>query len=181
MKRSTALILLTVQLLLLAGCAAPVVKSDLVPARVAAYSSTGKSVLVAPVTIRPQPKPGFLMDVPPRLDGETFRDAIVDTLTGTRLFAAVMTQGNAEYTLSADIIGQRQLGGVSNVELLLVRYTLVDAKSGRELWAGNLLSHFELSAAEVYLGNKRMKLVLQAATRDNLKQLGAQMGTLLTR
>jgi hypothetical protein len=180
MKLKVALILLIVQTLLIAGCVAPAVKSELVPARVATYPLTGKSILVAPVTIRPQPKPGFLMDVPPRLDGKAFRAAIVNTLAGTKLFTAVMTQGDADYTLSADVVGQRQQGGTSNIELLLVRYTLSETQSGKELWAGNLLSHSEMSAAEVFMGNERMKLVLQEAARDNLKQLGIQMGSLLT-
>lgn len=180
MKLSVALILLIAQTLLIAGCVAPAVKSELVPAGVATYPLTGKSILVAPVTIRPQPKPGFLMDVPPRLDGEAFRAAIVNTLAGTKLFTAVKTQGNADYTLSADVIGQRQQGSTSNIELLLIRYTLAESQSGKKLWTGNLLSHFELSAAEVFFGNERKKLVLQGASRDNLKQLGVQMGLLLT-
>jgi hypothetical protein len=120
------------------------------------------------------------MDVPPRLDGGAFRAAIVNTLAGTRLFTAVRTQGSADYTLSADVIGERQQGGTSNIELLLVRYTLAETQSGEKLWTGNLLSHSELGAAAVFMGNERMKLVLQGAARDNLKQLGVQMGSLLT-
>jgi len=179
MKRAVKLYLLAILAFLLAGCVAPPKKSELIPSQVATYSTTGNSILIAPVIVRPQPKPGFLMDEPPRLDGEVFRQAIVDTLKKTNLFSAVQTEGEADYTLSVDVIGQRQLGTLSNVELLLVRYNLLDEASKQEVWAANLFSHFELSAEQVFMGIERSRQVLEGASRANITQLGEQLGNVL--
>ena len=180
MKLAVPLCLFITLALLLAGCATPVKESALTPSDIAAYSTTGKSIVVAPVVVRPQPKPGFLMDEPPRLDGKTFRQAIVDTLKKTNLFSSIQVSGEADYTLAADIIGQRQLGTLSNIELLLVRYTLFDVANRREVWTANILSHFELSAEQVFMGMERSTQVLEGASRANMNQLGEQLGSVFS-
>lgn len=180
MKRSLLPLLpLLMVALLLGGCAATVEKTELIPSGIDTYKSTGKTIYISPVTIRPQPKPGFLMDEPPRLDSETLRETIVSTLSQTGLFTEVRIQGEADYILSTDVIGQRQLGALSNVELLLVRYRLTDT-SEREIWSGNLFSHFELSASQVFMGIERTRKVLEGATRDNMTKLGNEMSNILT-
>lgn len=176
MNRAVRLWLVAALAGLLTACAAPVEKSQLVPLDIRAYATTGKSLQVAPVVVRPQPKPGFLMDEPPRLDGETYREVVVYTLAHTGLFSTVTLQGAADYSLSVEIIGQRQLGALSNIELLLVRYRLVDQVSKREVWAANLLSHFELSAEQVFMGMDRSRQVLEGASRANLAQLAERLG-----
>jgi len=98
---------LIMQTLILGGCAVTPNKAELIPSHVVTYESTGKSIYVSPVTMRPQPKPGFLMNDPPRLDGETFRNAIAGTLHRTGLFSEISKNNNADYILTADVVGQR--------------------------------------------------------------------------
>jgi hypothetical protein len=180
MKRKIPLCFLAALAYLLTGCVTPVKKSELIPLDQETYATTGKSLYVAPVVIRPQPKPGFLMDEPPRLDSETFREVVIYTLKNTELFSAVTMNDAADYHLSVEVIGQRQLGTLSNIELLLVRYRLFDAARKQEVWAANLLSHFELSAEQVFMGMERSTQVLEGASRANLAQLADQLGQVLT-
>ena len=179
MKLKWLLMFLIVHALVLGGCAVTVEKAELIPLNVATYPSTGKTIYIAPVTARPQPKPGFLMNEPPRLDGETYRNAIAGTLRRTRLFSDIQTSGNADYTLTADIVGQRILGGASNVGLLLVHYSLVESENNREIWSGNLFSHFESTAEKVFYGGERVRRLLERLARDNMSKLGKKMGDVL--
>lgn len=170
---------LILPLLALGGCAVTVEKAELIPPNVATYASTGKTIYVAPVTIRPQPKPGFLMNEPPRLDSETFRNAIVGTLRRTSLFSDIKTTGTADYTLTADVVGQRILGGASNVGLLLVHYSLAAPDNKQVIWSGNLFSHFEASAEDTFYGGERVRRLLERLARNNMSKLGRKMGDIL--
>jgi len=168
--------LLIMHALVLGGCAVTVEDAKLIPVNVAAYASTGKTIRVSPVIIRPQPKPGFLMNEPPRFDSRTFRDTIIGTLRGTGLFSDVRTDAAADYTLTADVVGQRVLGGASNVGLLLVHYSLVASDNNKEIWSGNIFSHFEASAQDTFYGGERVKRLLEKLARDNMAMLGKKLG-----
>jgi len=172
--------LLIIQALILGGCAVTVEKADLTPSHVVTYKSTGKTIYVTPVTIRPQPKPGFLMNEPPRLDSETFRNAIVATLHRTKLFSEISKNDNADYILTADVVGQRVIGGASNIGLLLVHYSLVESGNNRKIWRGNIFSHFETTAEDIFYGGERVRRLLETLTRDNLSKLGKAIGNRLT-
>lgn len=171
---------LVMQTLILGGCAVTVKKAELTPSHVVTYESTGKTIYVSPVTIRPQPKPGFLMNEPPRLDGETFRNAISETLQRTGLFSEISKNDNADYILTADVVGQRVLGGASNIGLLLVHYSLVETGNNRKIWRENIFSHYETTAEKVFYGGERVRRLLEALTRDNLSKLGKAIGNSLT-
>ncbi|UCH49170.1 MAG: hypothetical protein JSU95_05115 [Betaproteobacteria bacterium] len=165
--------------LLFGGCATTAQQAESIPTDIATFESTGKTIYVMPVTMRPNPKPGFLMNEPLRLDNETFHQVTVEMLRRTGLFSDVRTDNNADYTLATDIVGQRLIGSVSNVALLLVRYELRDATSNRETWSENIFSHFELSASQVFMGTERTRKVLEGASRDNMAQLGEKLGEIL--
>lgn len=172
--------LLFLPLMLLAllgnGCAPKITTTELLPVKIDAYDSTERTILILPVTERSRPKPGFLMNEPLRIDKATFRTAIVETVRQTNLFSEVNMSGDADYTLTTDILGQRLLGVTSSIELLLVRYVIRDNKSKKEVWSGNLFSHFELAAKDVFAGSDRTAKVIEGATRDNMTQLSKSLG-----
>lgn len=165
--------------LMFGGCAMTAQQAESVPTDIATFESTGKSLYVRPVTTQPNPKPGFLMNEPLRLDIDTFHGVVSETLRRTSLFSDVKADNNADYTLTTEIVGQRLIGSVSSVALLLVRYELRDATGDRVIWSENLFSHFELSASEVFMGAERTRKVLEGASRDNMAQLVNKLGGIL--
>ena len=172
---------LVATLILLSGCSVPITKMGMTPTTITQYASSGKTISVRPVVIRPQPKPGFLQDAPTMPDADTYRSAIVDTLGLTGLFTEVKTDGVADYSLSSEVIGQRMLGTMYNITLFLIRYELTDLNSNKVLWRENVFSHHELSAADVFMGMERTKQTVEVGTRKNMAQLGTKVGEVLSR
>jgi hypothetical protein len=82
-----------------------------------------------------------------------------------------MTEGPADYSLSAEVIGERMSGGMNNIVLILVRYTLTDTESQNAVWIENVLSHFEMSAEEVFMGADRVAKTFEGAVRNNMDQI----------
>lgn len=158
--------------LLLTSCATPVTRTELVPTEEKTFASTGKRIVVLPVTIRPRPKPGFTDPAVTSFpDADSYLYAVVNTLNQSGLFPEVKTEGTADYSLSTEVIAERILGSMNNVVLILVRYELVDNETGNTVWNENLLSHFELSAGDVFMGTERIAKALEGAVRANMDQL----------
>ena len=119
------------------------------------------------------------MNEPPRLDSGIFRNAIVATLHRTKLFSDISMNENADYILTADVVGQRVIGATSNIGLLLVHYSLVESVNNREVWRENIFSHFEITAEETFYGGERVRRLLETLARDNLSNLGKAIGNRL--
>lgn len=172
MKKHRPRSTLVVLMLFLASCAAPLTQTDLIPEEEVTFQSTNKSVIVLPITIRERPKTGWTDPVSvsfPTADEYEF--AIVNTLSRSGLFTAVVSEGPADYALSAEVIAERLAGGLNNIVLILVRYTLIDTESQDTVWTDNLLSHFEMSAEEIFVGTDRVARTFEGAVRSNMDQL----------
>lgn len=160
----------------LAACATPPSHEDMIAREPGlAVRPTGKSATIGPVS---GGKPTRAWDVPTIEDG-AFRDALVQTLRASRLFDPVSTEPGGAYRLTAEIVSQQISGTFDNTITLLVRYELLEAGSGKPLWAGNLFSQQELSAKDVFAGQERMRQLQAMAVRDNLRQLLGQLDRVL--
>jgi len=113
-------------------------------------------------------------------DANLYREAIVDTLKRTALFSEVKTSGSADYSMSTEVIGERLLGGASNIGLFLIRYELADSISGKKIWSENIFTYSTLSAEQVYAGWERVPKVIETAVRENMKELAATIGKALS-
>lgn len=104
--------------------------------------------------------------------------AIVKTLAHSGLFAQVTASDSADsagYRLSADLAGQRLVGTMSNIMLLLVRYQLAETASGKTIWEENPFSFHHLSASDVFMGTNRVAQTVKTAVRSNLQQLVSRL------
>jgi hypothetical protein len=161
-----------VLVLFLASCATPITQSELIPQEQVMFQSTNKSVVVLPIIIGERPKPGWTDPAAvPFPSADEYRFAMVNTLSQSGLFTEVMTEGPADYSLSAEVIGERMSGGMNNIVLILVRYTLTDTESQNAVWIENVLSHFEMSAEEVFMGADRVAKTFEGAVRNNMDQI----------
>ena len=170
---------IAVFLVLLVGCSKPLTKSGISPSYVHPYQSTGAAITILPVVIRPQPRPWYATDVQ-MPDADLYREAIVDTLKRTALFSEVKTSGSADYSLSTEVIGERLLGGASNIGLFLIRYELTDSSSGKKIWSENIFTYSMLSAEQVFAGWERVPKVIETAVSANMKELAASIGKALS-
>lgn len=166
-------------LVLLVGCSKPLTRSGISPSYVHQYHSTGSTITVLPVVIRPQPRPWYTNEVQ-MPDANLYREAIVDTLKRTALFSGVKTSGSSDYSLSTEVIGERLLGGASNIGLFLIRYELTDSNSGSKIWSENIFTYSMLSAEQVFAGWERVPKVIETAVSANMKELAASMGKALS-
>ncbi len=141
----------------------------------AAAHAASKNIQVHPVIISDVPKPSWTEIQWQYIDHDFFTKAIVDTLDHSGLFSTVGISGPADYRLSAEVVGQKMVGSMSNIMLLLVRYQLVDTPSGNMLWSENLLTFHHLSASDVFMGGTRAAQVVETAIRKNLQQLVARL------
>ena len=164
----------------MAGCAATITKVGITPTQVTKYKSTGKTITVLPVVIRPRPKSSLTQTPIAWPDANMYQDAIVSTLQSTELFTAVMTSGNSDYLISTEVLGERYLGSVNNISLFLIRYELTDLKTNKILWSENIFSHHELSAVDVFDGSNRAKKVFENGARRNMSQLGIKVGEVIS-
>lgn len=181
MKNISLLRWLVVPLVFLtASCTTTVSKTELVPKEDQGFELTGKTISVLPVTIRPRPSVGLMDSVGLTFpEAETYRYAIITTLSQSGLFTEVKTDGDSDYSLSAEIIGERMFGGTNNVAFILVRYVLSDNLEESVIWKENLLSHFELSAEDVFVGTERVGKTFEGAFRDNMNQLDDSVAKVL--
>ena len=166
--------------LLLASCATPVKEAELIPLGEENFKSTGKSIVIEPITLAGRPQPG-LMDSA----GFTFPEAkaydfaITNTLSKSDMSTEVKTEGVADYTLTTNVVGERMLGTTSNVVFILVRYKLVETSTRNILWEENIFSHYDLSVDEEFIGATRIGKVLEGAIRENMNLLDDRLAEVL--
>jgi hypothetical protein len=182
MKGRLILIILAVVtlLLLLQGCATPVTQASMTPTHLGSHRQTGKTLVVRPVVIRPQPGIGLVDTIHSMPDAAQYREAIVTTLGHTGLFSEVRTEGDADYVLATDVVGERLIGGLNNIGMFFIRYELTNTASGRAAWQENIFSHAMLSASEMPLGGTRASRVIELGVSDNMSQLAARLADALS-
>ena len=162
------------------GCSKPLNKSAIVPARTNTYKTTGLSITVLPVTVRPQPKPGMTDTIQTMPDADLYRKVIMETLEGTGIFSEVKTDGDSNYLLNTEVIAARLIGSVNNIGLFLIRYKLVDKNSETFILNENIFSYSMLSAVDVFAGYERAAKVVETSLKNNLTQLVARIGEALS-
>lgn len=180
MKSLVHLPVLVILSLFLVSCVTPVKQSELITLEQEDFQSTGKSILVEPVTIAERPQVGMMdpagMKFP---EADDYRFAVINTLDRSGLFTEVKSEGAANYSLSTAIIGERITGSYSNLVFILIRYKLINNHSQQIVWEDNIFSHFVLSAEQEFLGATRIGKVLEGAVRDNMNQLDDRLAEVL--
>jgi len=147
----------------------------------AATPAISKTIQIHPVVITHVPKPSWTVTRWQHIEQNRLTNEIFRALDHSGLFSAVSTTGPADYRLSAEVVGQKLVGSMSNIMLLLVRYQLVDTSTNNILWTENLLSFHHLSGSDVFMGSKRARQVVEMAIKRNMQELVARLADYTSR
>lgn len=113
----------------------------------------------------------------PKIDNQSFRKLLLGSMEKSGLFSDVIDQSRADYSLDAEIIFQEMTtGGLTNTLMLLVKYELVENKSGNIILKENLYTQSELSASDVFAGNIRIVRLLEQGLILNMNSLLRKIG-----
>ncbi len=154
--------------LALAACAhAVTVAGMLPPVDPQAYRPTNRSIRIDSVTGGKETHGLGTSNI----GNAQLADALVQSLTASRLFTAVDTSGPADWSLAAQILNQETTSGFTMRSTLFVHYSVRDAASGSEVLSRSILSQAEAGLKDAAYGPTRFRIVKERAVRDNLSQL----------
>jgi hypothetical protein len=105
------------------------------------------------------------------VDNESFRQALYESLDYAGLFRKIHLEGKQDYRLEVEILGQEVKPGFDISSTVHVRYVLYKEKENNIIWSKNIFSQHESLSGEAFSGEKRAKLAIEGAVRDNISQL----------
>jgi len=145
----------------------------------------GQTLVVAPVTgvgeSSAQALSGALLG--PSVPGTsviwatTFREALIESLQDSTLFANVSRAGASRYVLRAEMLQQTPTGYGATVT---VRYALNDTQSGRDIWSEDIAAtySFPLNPATFLAPGQTQYVALMRACAKNIELLIAKLAAL---
>jgi hypothetical protein len=158
---------LLVMLLAMTGCSGPNARS-MVPATAEQNNSAAisKSIRIAEVTGgRKSTFGGAAM-----VSNELFKAALLETFQHAKVFRSVVTEGESDVDLQANIVSQGQKIG-SLLEYrhnMIVNYNFIDRKSGNVVWRETYQSEF---GSRAFAGGTRTVRSVEGTVRENLTLL----------
>lgn len=163
--------------LLLGGCATPAAIDQMAskqsPLLVQPQSPALKrSVVVRDVTGGRETNPLWTSQV----SSDAFRRALEDSLrTGGVLGGGSGTR----FSLVADLVRLEQpLFGASMTVSSQVRYSLVEAASGKEVYGRVIDASYTAAWSAAFLGSERLRIATEGAVRENIEALMKDLSTL---
>lgn len=152
-----------------ASCAAVPEKSKMIPViDYSTFGSTDRTLKIA--DINGGETTGWTV---PKIDNESFKQALIRTLNDSRIFKAVFTGQQGDYELDTEIISQKLEPGIEAYAALFIHYRLVETKTNQVIWTENIFSQND------GFGAHQGKDVLEGAARDNLTQLVRKIAEIL--
>ncbi len=112
----------------------------------------------------------------PKLGNDELHQALVASLRNARIFDAVSGDDDGRLTLRANIEHQELSGVWENVQQLAVSYSITDTATGTPVWSDTFYSLAEMGVSDVFVGQERMRRLLEAVVQDNLVQLIVALG-----
>ena len=113
------------------------------------------------------------------IDSNKFQQLLIGGINKSNLFKEATAQPHGEYHLKSEIIYQETIPGMTSVTILLVHYELFHPKSGMTLWENNIYTQIEMSAKQIYSGNKRMVHQFEKAIIKNIESMLKQIEKVL--
>lgn len=157
---------------MLASCSKPPIVAEMVPQLPPDLPRTELSLEVDTVAGGEKTHPWF----PPKIDGESYREATIIALRRSGMFGQVSDTVAGDYRLVVEILHREQSEDFIS---LLVRYSLIDTRSGSETWADNILTHGD--RGEAFAGGTAFRVANEHASRRNLAELVAKLAVVLMR
>jgi len=104
-------------------------------------------------------------------------DALLNTMSGSGLFASVTDKGNADRELHSEIIAVAPSGGYNMTFAFVTQYWIIDPANGDEVWRKGINARHEVKVSETWSGSARAVQALEGAVRKNLQQLVEELSS----
>jgi hypothetical protein len=102
----------------------------------------------------------------PKISSDAFREALVATIEGSRLFARVLPQAPADYRLEISIVEAKQKGALTTDTTMTARWKLIRSSDGKGVFNEFIESSGE---SNFTIGPARIRHSLESAGRENIK------------
>lgn len=148
-----------------AGCASPAQPRAMVPASFDLMQRHSNRVSLA-VSGGQKTNPMWTSQIA----NEDFSEAIVEAITQSRLFTAVVTDGSADYKLDVflkDLV--QPLVGFDMTATAVVQWRLTHVRSEKVLFDETVTTPYTASVGDAFVGVKRLRLANEGAARENIK------------
>lgn len=171
MKCMIARLLVVLVPLLLAGCASPPDVKDMVVAgtevgRVDYPAALRHNIFVSNVAGGEKTNPLWTSEI----NAEGFKSALIESLDAAGLFKS--DQAAAGYQLIAVIFNVEQpMLGFDLTVSATVDYTLLDVKTGSEVFHEQLTAQYTATMSQAFYGVERLKIANEGAARENIRLL----------
>lgn len=105
------------------------------------------------------------------ITNEKFEVALVQALSDSGLFNAVVSDGSADLNLHSEIITLSTEGGVSPLYAIVMQYWIIDPITGEEIWRRGINSRHQVQWNDAFAGGTRVIMAVEGATQKNLTEL----------
>lgn len=170
--RSIKLIITTLLILFLFGCASPARVDKMVPTtdQVAANEPISKSlresIIVTSVSGGEDTNPLWTSEI----GNEEFKEALIQSLKNAGLYNAI--NSNSKYELIATLVEvQQPLFGLDLSVVTKAHYRLVDKKTRQSLLNEEIISSFTATVSDSFLAVERLRLANEGSAKANITQL----------
>ena len=167
-KRIPHLVASTVLLALLAGCATPAAVSNMCvyPTQRTAPAALKNAIAVADVTGGRETNPLWVSQVA----SDAFRSALEDSLANAGVFERGLAA--SKYRLTADLNQLEQPAfGFDMTVTSSIKYTVVDTKTGKEVYSRLIRAPFTAGFSDSPLGATRVRLATEGSIKKNIELL----------
>ena len=168
MTRTLYLIVSTVLLSLLAGCATPAAVSNMsvYTTQRTAPAALKNAIAVANVTGGRETNPLWVSQV----SSEAFRSALEDSLANVGVFERVLSA--SKYRLTADLNQLEQPAfGIDMTVTSSIKYTVVDTKTGKDVYSRLIRAPFTAGFSDSPLGATRVRIATEGSIKKNIELL----------
>ena len=151
---------------IISGCASPTVSTAMVPEWMVVDKSHPYSVNVEVTGGRET-----TAMTASQISDEAFKEAIIESLIKSRLFADVTDRSATDYHLNVTIFSIEQPSiGFSMTVKLEAGWTLTQVPIGKMIWQESVRSVYTASTSAAFAGVTRLRLATEGAARENIKE-----------
>lgn len=168
MTRAFNLIVSTVFLALLAGCATPAAVSNMsvYTSHRTAPPALKNAIAVADVTGGRETNPMWISQV----SSEAFRSALEDSLANAGVFERVLSA--SKYRLIANLNQLEQPAfGIDMTVTSTINYTIVETKTGKDVYTRLIRAPFTAGFSDSPLGATRVRIATEGSIKKNIEML----------
>lgn len=147
-------------------CASSPKLTAMIPQQITVFKSSGKTLMVEKILGGKETSQWSGS----KINATDFRLALIESLKKHNIFSSLISDGIADYILSATIASQDQpLMGFNMTTNLIVAYVIKKTDTGEEIYNKKILSSYTATVGEAFVGVTRLRIANEGAARENIK------------